>query len=55
MRGDRKTARLIMLKDLEKEQEYEETEGGKRKMADSETDGSRHTLNIVLKKFGGDL
>ncbi|XP_074347497.1 uncharacterized protein LOC141686357 [Apium graveolens] len=56
MRGDQKTARIIMLEDLEKDQEYEgldETE--KRKRAEAEPSGSRETLNIELEKFGADF
>lgn len=41
MRGDQKTFRIIMLDDMEKEQEYEETEGVRRKRADLEPIGSR--------------
>ncbi|XP_074374056.1 uncharacterized protein LOC141714436 [Apium graveolens] len=56
MRGDQKTARIIMLEDLEKDQEYEGPDGtGKRKRAESESSGSRETLNIELEKFGADL
>ncbi|XP_074374074.1 uncharacterized protein LOC141714454 [Apium graveolens] len=56
MRGDQKTARIIMLEDLERDQEYEGPDGtGKRKRAESEPSGSRETLNIELEKFGADL
>ncbi|XP_074323291.1 uncharacterized protein LOC141660225 [Apium graveolens] len=56
MRGDQKTARIIMLEDLEKDQEYEGPDGtGKRKRAESEPSGSREILNIELEKFGADL
>ncbi|KAL8096671.1 hypothetical protein AgCh_037593 [Apium graveolens] len=56
MRGDRITARIIMLEDLEKDQEYDGSDGtGKRKRAVSEHSGSRETLNIELEKFGADL
>ncbi|XP_074342217.1 uncharacterized protein LOC141679683 [Apium graveolens] len=56
MRGDQKTARIIMLEDLEKDQEYEGPDGtGKRKRAEPEPSGSRETLNIELEKFGADL
>ncbi|KAL8093495.1 hypothetical protein AgCh_035391 [Apium graveolens] len=56
MRGDQKTARIIMLEDLEKDQEYEGPDGtGKRKRAESEPSESRETLNIELEKFGVDL
>ncbi|XP_074376860.1 uncharacterized protein LOC141718376 [Apium graveolens] len=56
MRGDQKTARIIMLKDLEKDQEYEGSdETRKRKRAEAEHSGSHETLNIELEKFGADL
>ncbi|XP_074326871.1 uncharacterized protein LOC141664816 [Apium graveolens] len=56
MRGDQKTARIIMLEDLEKDQEYEGPDGiGKRKRAESEPSGSREILNIELEKFRADL
>ncbi|XP_074377953.1 uncharacterized protein LOC141719470 [Apium graveolens] len=56
MRGDQKIARIIILEDLEKDQEYEGPDGtGKRKRAESEPSGSRETLNIELEKFGADL
>ncbi|XP_074323875.1 uncharacterized protein LOC141660792 [Apium graveolens] len=56
MRGDQKTARIIMLKDLEKDQDYEKPdETGKRKRAEVELSGSRETLNIELEKFEADL
>lgn len=35
MRGDQKTARIIMLEDLDKDQEYEASEGSKRKRDES--------------------
>lgn len=31
MRGDQKTARIIMLEDLEKDERFEVTEGGKER------------------------
>lgn len=34
MRGDQKTVRILILEDLEKDLEYEETESGKSKRAD---------------------
>ncbi|XP_074378249.1 uncharacterized protein LOC141719776 [Apium graveolens] len=46
MRGDQKTARIIMLEDLKKDQEYEGLDGtGKRKRPESEPSGSRETLS----------
>lgn len=45
MKGDQKTARIIMLEDLEKEQEYEKAEGEKRKRADPTPSGSQEMLN----------
>ncbi|XP_074377897.1 uncharacterized protein LOC141719418 [Apium graveolens] len=56
MRGDQKTARIIMLEDLEKDQDYEKPdETEKRKRAEAELSGSREALNIELEKFGADL
>ncbi|XP_074356026.1 uncharacterized protein LOC141695698 [Apium graveolens] len=56
MRGDQKTARIIILEDLEKDQEYEGSdETGKRKRAEAEHSGSREILNIELEKIGADL
>ncbi|KAK1363125.1 hypothetical protein POM88_038686 [Heracleum sosnowskyi] len=55
MRGDQKTIRITMLNDLEKDQEFEVTEGGKRKRAEGELGESRQTMNIELEKFGADL
>ncbi|XP_074347459.1 uncharacterized protein LOC141686317 [Apium graveolens] len=56
MRGNQKTARIIMWDNLKKDQAYEKPyETGKRKRAEAELGGSRETLNIELKKFGADL
>lgn len=44
-----------MLEDLEKDQEFTETEYGKRKRAYIEPRGSRQTLKFELERFGDDL
>lgn len=54
MRGDQKTARIIMLEDLEKNERFEVTEGGKRKRTEGEYSGPHQTMNIELEKFGAD-
>lgn len=54
MRGDQKMARIIMLENLEKDQELEKPSKGGKRMEPGPI-GSRQTVNIKLKKFGGDL
>ncbi|XP_074346594.1 uncharacterized protein LOC141685387 [Apium graveolens] len=56
MRGNQKTARIIMLEDLEKDHAYgKPDETGKRKRTEAEPSGNRETLNIELENFGADL
>ncbi|XP_074377127.1 uncharacterized protein LOC141718649 [Apium graveolens] len=53
MRGDQKTACIIMLEDLEKYQAYEKPEETrKRKRAKVEPSGSRETLKSSWKSLG---
>lgn len=55
MRGNQKTAQIIMLEDLDKDQKYEKTSNVKRKCSETEQSGSRQTMNIELEKFTIDL